>query len=135
MTLLHPSRSRGAALLLSAALALPGAALANQPFSTAAFRSAQAEGKPILVSVHANWCVSCVRQMGVLAKLEEDRAFKGLVRFNVDYDKPGDALKILNVQHQATLVVYNGRTEKGRSSFDTDPKSIRALVAKAFQAR
>lgn len=130
-----PSAFRARAMLLAAVLALPLAALAAQPFSTTEFRKAQAEGKPILVAVHAKWCTSCVRQIGVLAQLEEDRALKGLVRFDVDFDRPAGALELLGVQSQATLVVYNGRTEKGRSSFDTNPRSIRALVAKAFQAR
>lgn len=87
------------------------------------------------MAVHAKWCVSCVRQIGMLAKIEEDPAFKKLTRFDVDFDKPGDALKMLGVQTQATLVVYNGRQETGRSSFDTDPGSIRTLVAKAFQPK
>lgn len=121
--------------LIAMALALPLHAFADQPFSAAAFHRAQAEGKPILVAVHAKWCASCVRQIGVLAKLQEEPAFRPLVRFDVNYDNPGDALKLLDVKTQATLIVYNGRQEKGRSSFDTDAASIRSLVAKALPSR
>lgn len=36
---------------------------------------------------------------------------------------------------QSTLIVFTGATEKGRSTGDTNPASIKALVGKALVAK
>ena len=130
------ARSLLSAVLLIVVCASPAAAAAPPPlveYSKAAFAAAQAENRPIVVFVHASWCVTCRRQQPIVQELASDAAFKGksLVVFVVDYgDKT--TLKELKVVDRSTLVAFHGKTERARSSFSTDPAEIRALFSSAL---
>ncbi len=50
----------------------------------------------------------------------------------VDFDKQKDALKLLNVQRQSTLIVFKGAKELGRSTGDTSRDGLSALLNKAL---
>jgi thioredoxin 1 len=117
-------------LLIAGICALPTFAWAGQPFDAKAFQASQAAGKSILVDVTAPWCPSCKRQRPIVEKIEKDRP--DLVVYQVDFDTAKDVLKRFRVQSQSTLIVFRGANEMGRSTGDTDAKSIGALVAKAF---
>ena len=104
----------------------------KKPFDPSAFEAAQAAGKPILVEVTAPWCPTCKAQAPILSKLMGDPRFKNMVVYNIDYDSQKDLLKKFNVQRQSTLVVFKGKQEAGRSTGDTNPASIEALLAKAI---
>lgn len=119
-----------AALLIAGMCVLPALAWAGQPFDAKAFQASQAAGKSILVDVTAPWCPTCKRQRPIVEQIQKDRP--GLVVYEVDFDTAKDVLKQLRVQNQSTLIVFRGTSEMGRSTGDTDAKSIGALVAKAF---
>lgn len=125
-----------AAALLLALVATLFAATARAevgtPFTPAAFEAAQKAGKPILIDVNAPWCPVCKAQAPTLAALPAVPEFKGLTVFSVDFDTQKDVLRALGVQKQSTLIVFAGAKETGRTVGDTDPQSIRALVATAF---
>jgi thiol-disulfide isomerase/thioredoxin len=102
-------------------------------YSKPAFTAAQAENRPIVVFVHASWCITCRRQQPIVQELASDGAFKSknLVVFVVDFaDKT--TLKELNVADRSTLVAFHGKTERARSSFVTDPAEIRGLFSSAL---
>jgi thiol-disulfide isomerase/thioredoxin len=117
-------------LLIAGMCMLPALAWAGQPFDAKAFQASQAAGKSILVEVTAPWCPTCKRQRPIVEQIQKDRP--NLVVYEVDFDTGKDALKQLRVQNQSTLVVFRGASEVGRSTGDTDARSIGALVAKAF---
>jgi thiol-disulfide isomerase/thioredoxin len=106
-------------------------AATEHPFTQQAFETAQKSGKPILVHVWASWCPTCKAQAPTLSQIIADPASKDLVIFKVDFDAQKDVVKKFDVRMQSTLIVFNGTNEKGRSTGDTDPASIKALVAKA----
>lgn len=114
------------ALLLSTSLV----AHAGQPFDAKAFQQAQTAGKTILVDVTASWCPTCKQQRPIIQGIENEKP--DLVVYEVDFDTAKDALKRFRVQHQSTLIMFNGANEVGRSTGDTDPARIRALVAKGL---
>lgn len=116
--------------LLSAAAA--GAFASKAPFDARAFAAAQASGKPVLIEVSAPWCPVCKAQKPILSSLGAKPEFAGMAMFEVDFDSQKDALRTLGVQKQSTLVVFKGRTETGRSTGDTNPASIEALLKKAI---
>jgi len=127
---------------LPAALLFAGFAFAAAPAARAAveaaytqkaFAAAQGEGKPILIAITASWCPTCAKQRPILSQLEKDPAFKDLVVYQVDFDSQKDVVKKFGAHMQSTLVVFHGTTENGRSTGDTDPASIRALLEKAGQ--
>ena len=107
-------------------------AMDKKAFEQKAFEAAQAAGKPILVEVSAPWCPVCKAQAPILSRLKSDQKFKNLVSFNVDFDSQKDLLKKFNVQKQSTLIVFKGKQETGRSTGDTNPGSIEALLGKSI---
>lgn len=119
-----------AALLAAVICALPASAWAGQPFDAKTFQASQAANKSILVDVTAPWCPTCKQQRPIVQQIEKDRP--DLIVYEVDFDTAKDVLKSLRVQNQSTLIVFRGAKEIGRSTGDTDAKSIGALVAKAF---
>ncbi|MGE5476810.1 MAG: thioredoxin family protein [Bacteroidales bacterium] len=110
--------------------ALPLAAEASQPYDAAAFAAAQDAGKSILVDVSAPWCPTCTKQKAIVEGLETSQP--KLVVFDVDFDSAKDVLKRFGVQHQSTLIVFKGKAEVGRSTGETDPAAINALIGKGL---
>jgi len=121
------------ALTLAAGLALAGSAQAldAKPFNQAAFEAAKAAGKPVLVEVSAPWCPVCKVQKPILSELMADPKFKDMAVFEVDFDSQKDALRMLNVQKQSTLLSFKGAQEVGRSTGDTNKATISELLNKA----
>lgn len=134
-SLAHRIALAGAALLVALVASLYAVAARAEigtPFTPAAFEAAQKAGKPILIDVHAPWCPVCRAQAPTLAVLPAVPEFDGLTIFSVDFDSQKDVLRSLGVQKQSTLIVFAGPKETGRSVGDTNPDTIRALVATAF---
>jgi thiol-disulfide isomerase/thioredoxin len=121
------------ALALVVLVSTVSAAVAGdiRAFDQAAFEKAKAEGKTILVTVHADWCPVCKRMKPVEDALLSDPANKDVVAFVVDFDRQTDVVKALRVQKQATQVVFKGANEVGRHSFVTDKTAMQALLDRA----
>lgn len=123
----------GGGILAAAAamiLLLPVEAFARQPFDAKAFEQAQAAGKTILIDVYASWCPVCKKQQPTVARLEKERP--GLVVYEVNFDNDKSVLRKFGVQSQATLIVFKGTKEMGRSTGESDPARIQALVEKGL---
>lgn len=118
------------AVLIVAVVAMPSLAKAGQPFDAKAFQASQAAGKSILVDVTAPWCPTCRQQKPIVQQIEKEHP--DLVVYDVDFDSAKDVLKQFRVQYQSTLIVFKGSKEVARSTGETDPAPLRALVAKAF---
>jgi len=122
--------SRRAALFgaLSLAIVLPAMAADRVPFDQAAFDAAQAAGGPILIHVTADWCEVCQAQKPIVAELTSKPELAAMKVFNVDFDSQKDILRVFRVQFQSTLIVFKGSNEVGRSTGETDPAKIEALL-------
>ncbi len=121
------------AVILGVALALfTPMSQAGAPFAPQALAAAQATGKPVLVEVFADWCSTCAQQKAVLGQLLGQPAYKDYQVLTVDFDKQKDALKLLGVRDRSTLIVYRGKEEKGRSTWETGREQIAALLNKAI---
>jgi len=112
------------------AVATPVFAAGNDPIP--GFNEAVAAGGPVLVHVTAPWCGECKLQKPVVAKLLSTPDFKQMREFKVDFDTQKDALKLLHVQMQSTLIVYKGGKEVDRMTGKTNPAVIEALMRKAL---
>ena len=93
-------------------------------------KQAQAAGKSILIDVTAPWCPTCKQQRPVVQEIE--KSTPNLVVYEVDFDSAKDVLKRFRVQSQSTLIVFKGANEVGRSTGETDPANIKALVSKSL---
>jgi thioredoxin len=107
-------------------------AMSPEPYSPQPFAAAQTAGKPILLHITAPWCPTCKAQKPILSKLEGTAKFKDLTAFDIDFDTSKSLLRTLHVAQQSTLIVYKGKQEVGRSTGDTNPASIEALLGKAL---
>lgn len=105
-------------------------AYAAEPFDAKSFARAQTAGKSILIDVTAPWCPTCRKQRPIVQQIGKERP--DLVIYEVDFDTSKDVLKRFRVQYQSTLIMFRGSKEVGRSTGDTDPDRIRALVAKGL---
>jgi thioredoxin 1 len=120
-------------LALTALAVTPSFAFAAkvQTYSDAAFKTAQKDGKSILISIHASWCPTCKAQAPIIKALL-DAKYKDIVAFRVDFDDQVDVVRAFGADSQSTLISFKGAKETGRSVGDTDPASIEALVAAAI---
>lgn len=122
-------------LFMFLAIWLSGSAIASaaefRAFSPEAFATAQAEGRPILVEVHANWCPTCRAQAPVVQRVAGAPEFERLIVFTMDFDRQAGARRTLNVRVQSTLIAFNGQRETARSVGVTDPAAITALLRTA----
>jgi thiol-disulfide isomerase/thioredoxin len=118
------------ALAAAALLVFSVVSHAGQSFDGQSFEQAQTAGKTILVDVTASWCPTCRQQRPIVEQIEKERP--NLVVYEVDFDTAKDTLNRFRVQQQSTLIVFKGTKEVGRSTGDTDPARIRALVAQGF---
>lgn len=111
---------------------MPAIAAEPQEFDQKAFEAAQTAGKSVLVDVSAPWCPTCKAQKPILSSLAKDPRFKDIVVFQVDFDTQKDVLRKFDVRMQSTLICYKGTKEVGRSTGDTNPASIEALLGKSI---
>ncbi|MDZ4153148.1 thioredoxin family protein [Methylicorpusculum sp.] len=114
-------------------LLFAGTALASeQPFTQAAFDQLQKDGKPTLVSVHADWCPTCRAQAPIVKSLLEQPPYNQINALRVDFDQQKDVVKSFKVLKQSTLIVFKNGQEVGRSLGDTNPDTIETLLKKAL---
>jgi len=121
-------------LIAVAGLFLASVSIAAEtiPFSAATFAALQAAGKPILVDVRADWCPTCKAQAPLISSLLASPAFKDYTVLEVNFDNQPEALRQFKVTQQSTLIVFSGKSEKGRSTGDTRREGIETLLRKAL---
>jgi thioredoxin 1 len=102
------------------------------PFSQAAFDKAVADGGPVVVQFHADWCPTCKTQEPIVAKLLAEPRMKGVQLFVADFDKEKALKKSLRVSTQSTFVVFKGGKEVARSTGQTTRDTIEGTFAKAL---
>jgi thioredoxin 1 len=120
------------AVLVAASVFSAAQAAQHVAWSPAAFASAQAAGKSILVDVTASWCPTCAKQRPTIAALENDPEFARAVVFEIDFDTQKAVLRQMRVIAQSTLIAFKGKNEIARATGITDPAEIRALFERSL---
>lgn len=123
---------RACAVAAAVALFPIAAAAAEMAYSKAAFDSAVAAGKPVVVDFTASWCPTCKAQKPIVDALLAEPKRKDVTLFVADYDTESALKKQLRVTQQSTFVVYKDGKEVGRSTGQTDRAQIAALFDKAL---
>src|SRR6187402_1316484 len=110
-----------AALVTAAIVAgAPAHAAEFRNFDQAAFVAAQAQGRPILLDVHAWWCPVCASQNRTIKQIVLSPAYDKLIVFRINYDKQKSVWQSFGVKKQATLIAFRGRREVGRLAYMTN---------------
>ena len=102
------------------------------PFDAVRFEEVRQSGKPVVLQVTATWCGPCQRLRKVVGELLENPEFKDLVIFDADFDANKDALVKVKAHTVTTLVIYRDNSEILRSSGETRPDAVEALLKKAM---
>jgi thioredoxin 1 len=113
------------------ALAVSLASAAEVPYDQAQFDAARAAGKPVAVVFHADWCPTCRAQAPVLKQLADSSAFSSLTLYVANFDTEKSLKRALGVTQQSTVVVFKGGKEVARSTGDTQPDNLAALLRHA----
>lgn len=113
---------------VAAGLAAAASAAEVRPFDAKVFAAAQAQGRPILVDVHADWCPTCRAQAPIVDAIVAAPEYRRLLVLKLDFDKQKPDWKRLKVQRQSTLIAFRGPVETGRSVADTRPEAIAAVI-------
>ena len=105
------------------------AALDWPAYTPHAFATAQADGKTIVIVVHANWCTTCRAQEPALKKVVLLPEYKDYLLFRVDYDTQRDVMAELDVLQRSTILIFKGKEEVSRVFAVNDFEVIRDLFS------
>ncbi|MGY2732736.1 thioredoxin family protein [Sphingomonas sp. UYP23] len=122
-----------AAFVASILAVAPAHAAEFRAFDQAAFVAAQAQGRPILLDVHAWWCPVCFSQNHTIRQAVLSPAYDKLIIFRINYDTQKPVWRGFGVRKQATLIAYRGQREVGRLAYLTNKDAINALLASAVR--
>ena len=126
-------RLSAALLTASIAVAAPAHAAEFRDFDQAAFLAAQAQGRPILLDVHAWWCPVCASQSHTIKQTVMSPIYDKMIVFRINYDKQKPVWRGFGVRKQATLIAFRGRQEVGRLAYVTNRDVITALLVSAVR--
>ena len=101
-----------------------------KPFDQGAFDKLTKEGKPVVLDISAPWCPTCRAQKPIIESLMKQPAYQDVTLMTLDFDTDKPTLKKLKVTMQSTLVAFKGDKEVGRSTGDSTPAGLEALVKK-----
>ena len=96
-------------------------------FTKELFDKAQSNGKIVVISSWTKYCSSCASQMKILDKAKNE--FDNLEYLTFEITKK-EIAKLLNVQYQTTLLIFNDNKEVYRSVGETK----KDLIYKAIQS-
>jgi len=101
-------------------------------FTQSTFDKLLAQGLPVLISIHADWCPTCRAQAPIVAKLLKQAEFQPISALTVDFDQQKPVVNAFKATMQSTLIVFKGGKEVGRSVGDTSITGIENLLKKAL---
>jgi thiol-disulfide isomerase/thioredoxin len=110
------------------AIAPAAGAVERVRFDQAAFLAALDAGGPVLVDIHASWCITCRAQLMAMTGLFRKPEYRDYRVFVVDYDTEKDIMRAFGATQRSTLIVFRNGTERGRLVGDTRAAAIEALL-------
>lgn len=116
-------------LLAWSAIQAPVYALDIQPYSAPVLMAKQQAGERVSVHLHATWCPTCRAQAKIFQSFQGDASVPGTLLV-ADYDTERELKRELNVRSQATLIVFQGKTQISRSGGVTEPDQLRAELTR-----
>ncbi|MEH6420076.1 thioredoxin family protein [Pseudomonas sp. CGJS7] len=109
--------------LAASAAGLPAA------YSAQRLQALQAEGKTVLVDVHADWCPTCRAQHAVIEKLLKEPALSRIAELRLDWDAQRTEARAMGAPQQSTLMLYRGGKRIAMSVAETREGPLREFLA------
>ncbi len=99
-------------------------------FNIEEFKSAQNEGKVVVVHSWNKYCNTCSKQKPILEKAKKD--FQNIVFMNFEQTKNKDIAKLLKIDYWTTIVVYKDNKELAREIGLYNKEGIYNLIKKGI---
>ncbi len=115
------------------AIIAPAQAGTVRAYDPAAFEALQAQGKPVLIFVHAPWCPVCRAQSKTIDEALADPSNRDLTVMKIDFDTGKALWQRFGATQQSTIIGFHGRRETARLAHDTDPTKVRAVIASTLR--
>ena len=112
-------------------IALPASA-AGKFYTQQEFDTLLAEGKTLVVHIHADWCGTCKAQDVQINAAMNSPAFKDVVFFEVDYDTQRKHVKFFNGKLQSTIIIFKAGKEIDRVIAERDASELQAFLKKSL---
>ena len=96
------------------------------------FDALLAEGKTLVVHIHADWCGTCKAQDVQINAAMNSPDFKDVVFFEVDYDTQRKHVKFFNGKLQSTIIIFKAGKELDRVVAERDASELQAFLKKSL---
>jgi thiol-disulfide isomerase/thioredoxin len=96
------------------------------------FDTLNAEGKTIVVHVHADWCGICKAQDVEVNAAMRSPAFQEVVFFEVNFDSQRKAVKFFHSKAQSVLIIFKQGKEIDRAIGIRDPGELQTFLRQAL---
>ena len=113
------------------ALGQPAGA-AGKFYTQQEFDTLAAEGKTIIVHIHADWCGTCKAQDVQLEAAMRSPEFKDVTFFEVSFDVQRKTVKFFNAKVQSTIILYQHGRETARAVAARDPAELQEFLRRAL---
>ncbi len=117
--------------LLCALMTLPASA-AGKFYTQQEFDALNAEGRTIVVHVHADWCGTCKAQDVQVSAAMNSPEFRDVVFFEVNFDIQRKAVKFFNSKVQSVLIIFRQGREIDRTVAVRDPDALQVFLQQAL---
>ena len=101
-------------------------------FNIEEFKSAQNDGKVVVIHSWNKYCNTCSKQKPILEKAKND--FQNIVFMNFEQTKNKDIAKLLKIDYWTTIVVYKDNKELAREIGLYNKEGIYNLIKKGIQS-
>ena len=95
-------------------------------FSNEIFKSAQLEGKTVVINSWNKTCTTCAKQIKILDQAKND--FKDIVFLSFEQTKDKEIAKSLGIDYWTTIVVYKNNKEISRTIGQTDKDELYSQI-------
>ena len=118
-------------ILLCSQWVLPSHA-AGKFYTQQEFEALNAEGKTIVIHVHAEWCGTCKAQDVEVNAAMNSSEFKNVEFFEVNFDSQRKAVKFFNSKVQSVLIIFKQGREIDRTFAVRDPGELQTFLRQAL---
>ena len=124
-------RALGLSLITTATICGPALAGQIKDFNRDAFQAAQQTGKRVMVVVTSDRDPASEAQRPIIDKLSRDFLYPDVSFFRIDYDRMKDVMRELRITQDATIVVFKGIAERGRTVGEVNELALRNMLDRA----
>lgn len=120
--------------LLALLFLLPttSASAAGKLFNQQEFDALLAEGKTVVVHIHADWCGTCKAQDVQVNAAMNSPEYAQVAFLEVNFDVQRKAVKSLGAKVQSTLIIFRDGKEIDRTVAAREPAELQAFLKQAL---